>query len=157
MYHVGNMKSSSLRALFLIKVFTSDSQRGIASWGPRKTWLSDHVFAPLGKKRFAPNAQPAPARSCSKGFGDAALTSKWVIPARSQNDPFSQSVYHSALLATYVRPRKQSCRFRVSNIFIETDFLIFLKQNLNLSQTSAAYDTAIGAIRTKLIESRYSK
>ena len=133
MYHVGNMKSSSLRALFLTKVFTSDSLRGIACgasarWPPlvcrssnakqhghssvlavprrAHAWSSDHVFAPL-EKAFRRNAQPAPARSCSKGaWGMLSPTSKWVIPARGRNDPFSQSVYHSALLATYVRPQQ---------------------------------------------------
>ena len=42
-------------------------------------------------------------------------TSKWVIPARGRNDPFSQSVYHSALLATYVGPIRSYSYRAISN------------------------------------------
>ena len=40
------------------------------------------------------DAQPAPARSCSKGLGDASPTSKMVISAGSWNDHFSHVVLH---------------------------------------------------------------
>ena len=52
------------------------------------------------------DAQPAPARSCSKGFGGAATNKQNERPAGAGRSVFAQWD-HRALLATMVKARKE--------------------------------------------------
>ena len=131
LYHAGNMKSSSPRARPLVKVLTSDSQRGIACGAsargpPLERSSSDakqpghsgvravprraHIHgrqtmyrsAPLGKKRFGETRSQLRHGAVQRGPGMLPPTSKWVISARGRNDPFFACGATHALLARIV-------------------------------------------------------